>query len=234
MGEMSLALEAEDTVNELHVAHRAVPFSTARFGASVGGCDGRRAVVVQPLRAQAALTNAAEVSTNVAVIERGGVSFVEKARRAQAAGAAAVLFVNTDEELFVIGGEDGDEDISIPVVMIRASDGSAFMADIMQGKDSVYFSYEWSSSSEEDSDEEGECSGFTSWGTPTPRVDADARDGVMAEIKLAAGWHSLKPVPKEATERQFHLDARDMLMLSLRRGRELLQKVRTGQVNPSV
>eukprot|EP01052_Picozoa_sp_SAG31_P011971 SAG31_NODE_690_length_12796_cov_4.634559_3_plen_147_part_00 len=51
----------------------------------------------------------------IAIVRRGGISFVAKARRVQAAGATAVVFVNTDEEVFTLGGEDGDNDICIPV-----------------------------------------------------------------------------------------------------------------------
>ena len=40
------------------------------------------------------LTNAAEIAGCVALVERGGCSFVAKAARAQAAGAVAVIIVN--------------------------------------------------------------------------------------------------------------------------------------------
>jgi hypothetical protein len=47
----------------------------------------------------AELLGRAQVSGNIAVVQRGGCSFAAKARRAQSAGAACVLFVNTDEEV---------------------------------------------------------------------------------------------------------------------------------------
>jgi hypothetical protein len=187
---------------ELQLAGRAAPFSIGRFGAPAGGCDSRMAVCAEPLRADAALTNSASLSGCVAVIERGGVSFVQKARRAQAAGATAVLFVNTDEELFVIGGEDGDDDITLPVVMVRASDGAAFMEDMRRGENTVCFSYVWSSSDESDESDDSLGSPSerkqrgtaitTSWGTPTPRSRGDVSWLPFDQPSPQPCWHQLR------------------------------------------
>ena len=51
-----------------------------------------------PPRAETELENATELSGAIALIYRGACSFTEKAQRAQAAGAVAVVFVNSDDE----------------------------------------------------------------------------------------------------------------------------------------
>ena len=68
------------------------------------GCHGLQAVCVEPILCNHFLSNVGEINGNIAVIERGGCSFADKATRAQNAGAIACLFVNTDEELFTLGG----------------------------------------------------------------------------------------------------------------------------------
>ena len=221
----------EDT---LRLGGASAPFSKARFGAESGNCEGARAVRAEPLQADSDLANGDDICGAVAVVERGVCSFVQKARRVQAAGGIGVLFVNTDDDLFVVGGEDGDEDIELPAVMVRASDGGAFLRELASGPSTVSFSFvsAWSSSSEEEDEGDG-----VTWGsTPTPRaVEPGAHDDVMAEIKLAGGWHSLKPVPEDLKGRSpvRQLGARDKLMLSLRSGKNLLQKVREeGQLTP--
>ena len=57
-------------------------------------------------------------------VERGRVSFVEKARRWQAAGAAAVLVLNVAEADYVplsMVGDPGFGGIAVPVVCVRRS-----------------------------------------------------------------------------------------------------------------
>ena len=69
------------------------------------------------------LRNADEIRGQIGVVERGSVSFVEKARRLQAAGAAAVLVLNVAEADYVPLGMVGDPgfDIAVPVVCVRRS-----------------------------------------------------------------------------------------------------------------
>ena len=104
-----------------------MPFSTAGFGQSAARFARHAVVLAQPVLADSPLTNTADAAGAVVVAQRGVCSFVEKARRVQAAGGVAVVFVNTDEELFTIGGESGDDDITIPIVGVRASDGRALL-----------------------------------------------------------------------------------------------------------
>lgn len=82
-----------------------VLFKPALFGpaAIVTGCHCVRA---NPRYAETTLRNAATINGNIAVIDRDGpektgsarISFVEKARRAEAAGAIMAIMVNTKEE----------------------------------------------------------------------------------------------------------------------------------------
>ncbi len=79
-----------------------------------------------------ALTNAAAVAGHIAVIDRGTCLFVDKAKTAQDAGAAAVLIVNN-----VSPGAPGmsgdDATITIPVLSISLDDGDAIKAALPQG-----------------------------------------------------------------------------------------------------
>ena len=67
------------------------------------------------------------------MVQRGGVPFGVKAANCQAAGASAVIFVNTDEELFVVAADSAADDPAersvarLPMVLIRASDGGPLL-----------------------------------------------------------------------------------------------------------
>ena len=91
----------------LYVDGESVLFKNALFGpaATITGC---RSVKANPRYAETAtLQNAAAIAGNIAVIDRdppekpadSRLSFVEKAQRAEAAGAVMVVMVNTKEEM---------------------------------------------------------------------------------------------------------------------------------------
>ena len=90
--------------------------------------QGVRAV---PELADADLTNAGALAGAVAVVKRGnsdpssgGVACHQKARRAQHAGAIAVIVVN-NEQGYGIGDPDNEAgDITIPAVMVPSSVGA--------------------------------------------------------------------------------------------------------------
>ncbi len=94
------------------------------------------AVAANPPLADGPLRNAAALRGQIAVVERGSVSFVEKARRLQAAGAAAVIVLNVDEADYVPLGMVGDSgsDIAVPVVCVRRSSAELLkhLADLGQ------------------------------------------------------------------------------------------------------
>ena len=77
------------------------------------------AVLADPPLADRPLRNADDIRGQIGVVERGSVSFVGKARRWQAAGAAAVLALNVAEADNVplgMVGDPGFGGIAVPVV----------------------------------------------------------------------------------------------------------------------
>ena len=72
-------------------------------------------------------SSAAQVVGKVLVMKRGGSTFLEKAERAQAAGAAGVIIVNNvPGDAFVMAGSF--DAIVIPVVMVPLSAEAALQA----------------------------------------------------------------------------------------------------------
>jgi hypothetical protein len=157
---------------------RRCPFSTAGFGRPAARFAGHPLVLAEPVLADSPLANAAEVAGAAVVAQRGVCSFVEKARRVQAAGGVAAIFVNTDEELFTIGGEDGDDDITIAIVGIRASDGRALL---LHGGTDVHatFDYDWEKESLDESDE-------SDYEELSPRPGAFDKESLLEEIRAMA------------------------------------------------
>jgi choice-of-anchor B domain-containing protein len=63
----------------------------------------------------------------IAIADRGGCPFVDKAVNAEAAGAVALVVVNTDSGTISMGGAG---DVSIPAVMVNDADGAAIEAGL--------------------------------------------------------------------------------------------------------
>lgn len=81
-----------------------------------------------------AFTNAAAINGNVAMIDRGNCTFVQKARNAQTAGAKGVVIVDNSRETCTpptLGGDAAD--ITIPVFSIGATDGDVLKAQLTAG-----------------------------------------------------------------------------------------------------
>ena len=79
-------------------------------------------------------TNQAAVSGNIALIDRGTCSFIEKALNAQASGATAVIVVNNaDGEPISMGGDESGAAVLIPAIMISKADGDKLKAALAQG-----------------------------------------------------------------------------------------------------
>lgn len=82
-------------------------------------------VYAEPFRLCSKLKNPPEqLKDKIMVIERGDCTFVDKARRAQEAGAKAVIVTDNvpgssadDQPMFAMSG-DGVDDVKIPVVFI--------------------------------------------------------------------------------------------------------------------
>ena len=111
-----------------------LPGGTANFGAK----EGRRGIsgslgFLEDARAPGAAcaaftsTQAASVRGRVAVINRGGCAFTDKAKNAQAAGASAIIFVNNSPAFGgrpAFGVDDPAAGITIASTLISQQDGA--------------------------------------------------------------------------------------------------------------
>jgi subtilisin family serine protease len=70
---------------------------------------------------------------NIALIDRGAVSFIEKIERAVEAQATAVVMVNNNDERPIVMGGELETPFSIPSVMINKAVGDRIKADLSQG-----------------------------------------------------------------------------------------------------
>ena len=89
------------------------------------GGDGTTSDACQPL------VNDAEVSGNIAFIQRGGCDFDTKVANAADAGATAALVYNIAGDPIVMNGSSGLSDI--PALMVGQADGNLFLAEIDAG-----------------------------------------------------------------------------------------------------
>ena len=112
----------------LTLNNQEVSVTPAGFGPTVEAVAAAQTVAgnvvwADPPLADGPLHNADELRGQIGVVERGSVSFVEKARRLQAAGAAAVMVMNVADVDYVPLGMVGDPgfDIAVPVVCVRRS-----------------------------------------------------------------------------------------------------------------
>ena len=108
------------------------------------------AVLAEPRHADSLLSNAAQLQGNVALVERGHVSFVEKARRAQQAGAIALIIINSDDTPYVPLGMQGDDEVLIPVVCVRRRDGAV----LTQANHTTLISIDYGNQDDESIDED--------------------------------------------------------------------------------
>ncbi|WNJ19183.1 T9SS-dependent M36 family metallopeptidase [Pontibacter sp. G13] len=77
------------------------------------------------------ITNQSSLVGKIAVIDRGGCSFVEKVEAAQAAGAIAVIVINNNNFAFPMPGTSSI--VTIPSLMIAQNDGIAIKQQIILG-----------------------------------------------------------------------------------------------------
>lgn len=116
-------VSADDTVDELvRAVEGAGPVTLEDSGEIRGDL-----VPADPLNGCESLAN--DFAGNIALVQRGECFFLDKYLNAQAAGAAAIVVFNNDQEdpdPIIMGGLD-DPDIAIPGVMIGTDDGNAFL-----------------------------------------------------------------------------------------------------------
>jgi hypothetical protein len=179
------------------IAGREVEFAPARFGGRVIDISEASAFCANPLIANAQLANGDTIRGNIAVVQRGVCSFVEKALRCQEAGALAVIVVNTDDDLFVIGGAPGEQAVEVPIVVVGNASGRSLLEATRAVLVSLCFvrpedgdeSEEESESSPQNTPQKGEWDEKTEpepesqWESPKPLM---YHDELMAEIQLEA------------------------------------------------
>lgn len=111
---------------------RYVDHNIAAFGGNPPRAPGLTGTVVlaQPEYAQRELENASTVAGNIVAIRRGECTFVQKMERAQAAGATAVLLLNSqDSSMFVPdSGTDDTSGLHIPLALLTYEDGEDILA----------------------------------------------------------------------------------------------------------
>jgi subtilisin family serine protease len=124
------------TVNAPQSAAGDYPASEGTFTKSllVTGDVTGEVVATLPALACSDLTNADKLAGKIALIDRGACTFVDKVARAQAAGAIAVLVVDSEDSdvPFSMGG-GGGEDATIPGMMVRLADGTKIKGGLGQG-----------------------------------------------------------------------------------------------------
>lgn len=76
-----------------------------------------------------------DVAGKIVLIDRGTCNYVQKAQRAQAAGAVAMLLINTSEQTFAMTGSGSG--ITIPCLMIPLSVGNTYKNRILNNGDSI-------------------------------------------------------------------------------------------------
>jgi hypothetical protein len=88
-------------------------------------------VRADPPLADVALNNAAAIAGNIALVDRGTVSFATKIRNCQNAGAIAVIVANNADTFPIMMGVDATippSEITIPAVMVGQADGAELAA----------------------------------------------------------------------------------------------------------
>jgi subtilisin family serine protease len=119
--------------DELVGDYTAVEGNFTRRLAQLGTVSGRVAYV-RPNLACSAITNVAEITNRIALIDRGVCFFADKVRAAQRAGAIAVIVVNNVQgPPFPMGGVGDTSDIRIPGVMISEADGAILKRRLADG-----------------------------------------------------------------------------------------------------
>ena len=89
------------------------------------------AILADPIQGCDNLANAAALKGKIALIDRGTCGFVVKARKAQEAGAAAVVIIdNMLQYPFTMGADPVSPDLTIPALMISQADGDKLKANI--------------------------------------------------------------------------------------------------------
>jgi hypothetical protein len=89
-------------------------------------------VLANPVHGESALTNAATMKDNIALVNRGKVTFVEKAKKAQEAGAKAVVVCQTDKMWPYVMTDKTNQaaavGLSVPVLCVSLADAQELLS----------------------------------------------------------------------------------------------------------
>lgn len=102
----------------------------------------RKTTIADPSSLCSELQNPIEdVNGRILIVTRGECAFVDKARKAQKAGAAAVIIIDNvpdtsadDQPMFAMSG-DGVDDVKIPVVFLYSREGHSLKKAIADNPD---------------------------------------------------------------------------------------------------
>nr|DAD24076.1 TPA_asm: hypothetical protein HUJ06_025539 [Nelumbo nucifera] len=110
---------------------------TARFGATLPSEESKAlklpVVLMNPLNC--CTNSSSKLSNSLALSVRGDCAFTTKAQVAQSGGAAGLVVINDNEELYKMVCSDNDTslNITIPIVMIPKSGGDAIKKSMVDG-----------------------------------------------------------------------------------------------------
>lgn len=110
------------------------PYSTCSWGASVENGIVRGLAAVSEPDSMFCEASATDFTGKFAVISRGVCEFGRKALNAQNQGAIGVIIVNTGESLITMAPGTFGDSVTIPVIMVRQSIGTALMNAVAQGE----------------------------------------------------------------------------------------------------
>ena len=131
------------------------------------------------------IQNDADVSGNIAFIERGGCEFVTKIANAEDAGALAVVVYNIAGDPIVMTRMDSLTSVGIPAVMVGQADGNLMQDEIDEGRtvdvvlDKSFFLTE---------NDTGNVMGAFSSRGPAPIADILKPDLTAPGINILAGF----------------------------------------------
>ena len=172
-----------------------IDMTTALFGGPVPYSPGltARYVLAEPPHGDGPLENKDAVAGNIVLIKRGQCTFVQKARNAQNAGAAALVIMSDSEATFVPdGGAENTSDITIPVIMVPKPRGQFLLARCDasgQSKDGIALTLKVGIDPRVDDDHSPEPAGAV--------ADSSAADVAMEEPGSEKKEEAAAPVPAQ-------------------------------------
>ncbi|KAG1693587.1 hypothetical protein DVH05_023352 [Phytophthora capsici] len=125
---------------EVAVVVKGIKGEVIAIPGNFGPCESlqeRNVVIAEPFDGAKPFQNATEMKDKIVVMERGGCTFARKVLRAQAAGAVAVIVIQTVDVWPYVMTDSTDEskDITIPAFMMSAKVGKGFVEFVRNKRD---------------------------------------------------------------------------------------------------